>query len=107
MERHKQLGDHMNEIEEQSDGDNSSGPDIADLHEDAKDAHRSLGRSLKACQRCVRAAMKNTKPPAPSEEDEEDDTETSAGDGHEDDDDKRNADYRRRKAELKALSRKS
>ena len=109
MERHKALGDQMDNIREQrDDGDEGMRADLADLHEDASDTHRSLGRSLKACQRSLRAALKNPKPaadPAPSDDDDEEDTEASAGDGN--DDEERNADYRRRKAELKALARKT
>lgn len=105
MERHKALGDQMDNIQEQrDDGDESMRADLADMHEDASDTHRALGRSLKACQRCLRTALKNTKP-APTDDDEEDDTETSAGDGN--DNDQRSADLRRRKAELRALSQKS
>ncbi len=103
MERHKALGDQMDNIREMGEGDEDSRAELNDLHEDAADAHRALGRSLKACQRCVRAATKNTKPPA-NDDDEEEDTENSAGDGN--DDDERDADFRRRKADLKALSRK-
>lgn len=103
MERHKALGEQMDDIREQSEGDEDTRADLADMHEDANDAHRALGRSLQACQRCIRTAMKNTKPPA-SDEDEEEDTETSAGDGA--GDDQRNADFRRRSADLHALSQK-
>ncbi|MDE3017036.1 MAG: HK97 family phage prohead protease, partial [Pseudomonadota bacterium] len=104
MERHKELGDQMDNIREMSDGDQGHPADLADMHEDAADAHRALGRSLQACQRCMRAAMKNTKPPA-GDDDEEDDTETSAGDGG--NGDERSADLRRRKADLQALSQKN
>lgn len=104
MERHKALGDQMDNLREMSEGDDNTRADAADLHEDAADVHRALGRSLKACQRCMRAALKNTKPPA-GDDDEEDDTETSAGDGA--GDDQRSLDFRRRKADLKALSQTS
>lgn len=104
MERHKDLGDQMDNIREhRDDGDEDMRAEINDLHEDAQDAHRALGRSLKRCQRCIRAATKNTKPPA-EDDDEEEDTETSAGDGN--DDDQRSVDARRRRADLKALTRK-
>ncbi len=103
MERHKALGDQMDNIRDMGEGDEDSRADVADLHEDASDAHRALGRSLKAAQRCMRAALKNTKP-APSDDDEED-TEISAGDGQQDDE--RSADLLRRKAELRSLSSKS
>ena len=69
------------------------------------DAHRALGRSLKRCQRCIRAASKNTKPAAGDDDDEEEETENTAGDGN--DDDERSADLHRRKAELSALSQKT
>jgi HK97 family phage prohead protease len=104
MERHKALGDQMDNLREMSEGDDNTRADAADLHEDAADVHRALGRSLKACQRCMRAALKNTKSPA-GDDDEEDDTETSAGDGA--GDDQRSLDFRRRKADLKALSQTS
>jgi len=104
MERHKALGEQMDDIRDQSEGDDNTRADLADMHEDANDVHRALGRSLQACQRCIRAAMKNTKPPA-NDEDEEDDTDPSAGDG--DNDDQRSADFRRRSADLKALSRRT
>ncbi len=106
LERHKALGDQMDNVREMSEGDEDTRADLNDLHADASDAHRALGRSIKACQRCVRAAMKNTKPPAgdDDDEDEEEDTETSAGDGN---DDQRSADLRRRQAELSALSQKT
>lgn len=105
MERHKSLGDQMDNIRDMADGDESARADLSDLHEDAADVHRALGRSLKACQRCLRTALKgNPKPAVSDEEDEEDDTETSAGDGN--DDDQRNADLRRRQADLQALSQK-
>ncbi len=104
MERHKALGEQMDDIRDQSEGDDNTRADLADMHEDANDVHRALGRSLQACQRCIRTAMKNTKPPA-GDEDEEDDTDPSAGDG--DNDDQRNADFRRRSADLKALSRRT
>lgn len=103
MERHKALGDQMDNIRDMGEGEESVRADLADLHEDAADAHRALGRSLKACQRCVRAAMK-AKPPANDAEDEEEETEDSAGDGN--DDAERNADFRRRKADLTALTKK-
>lgn len=110
MERHKDLGDQMDNIREARDeGDADSRAEINDLHEDAQDAHRALGRSLKRCQRCLRAALKGKPKPADNNDDgddDEEDTENSAGDGHEDDDDQRNADYRRRKADLRALSQK-
>ena len=102
MERHKALGEHMDELRDMEGGEEDRA-DAADLHEDASDVHRALGRSLQACQRCMRAALKNTKPPA-GDDDEEDDTETSAGDGE--DGDQRSLDFRRRKADLKALSTK-
>ena len=102
MERHKALGEQMDNIQEQSDGDENSRADLADMHEDASDAHRALGRSLQASQRSLRAALKN-KPPAP--EDDEDETETSAGDGQQDD--QRSADQRRREADLQSLSQKN
>ena len=104
MERHKALGEQMDDIRDQSEGDDNTRADLADMHEDANDVHRALGRSLQACQRCIRTAMKNTKPPA-NDDDEEDDTETSAGDGGQDD--QRSADMRRRKADLQALSQKN
>lgn len=106
LERHKSLGDQMDNIRDMADGDESVRADLTDLHEDAADAHRALGRSLKACQRCIRTALKNPKATEPDNDDadEEDDTETSAGDGSQDDE--RNADYRRRKADLRALSQK-
>ena len=96
LERHKALGEQMDDIRDMGEGDGERSADLADLHEDAKDAHRALGRSLKACQRCVRAAAKPTKPPANSSDgddegdDDEEDTENSAGDGS--DDDQRSAD---------------
>jgi HK97 family phage prohead protease len=107
MERHKELGDQMDNIREaRDDGSEDMRAEIGDLHEDAADAHRALGRSLKRCQRCLRTAMKNPKAKEPDDDDdEEEDTENSAGDGN--DDDQRNADFRRRRAELKALSRKT
>jgi hypothetical protein len=52
----------------------------------------------------VRTALKNPKP-APSDDDDEEDTETSAGDGQQDDE--RNADFRRRNADLRSLSQRS
>jgi HK97 family phage prohead protease len=104
MERHKSLGDQMDNIREMGEGDENSRAELGDLHEDAADAHRALGRSIKACQRCIRAAMKNPKATEPDDEDEEEETEASASDGN---DDERNADFRRRKAELRNLSRKS
>ena len=104
MERHKALGEQMDDIRDRSEGDEDMRADLADMHEDANDAHRALGRSLQACQRCLRTAMKNTKPPA-NDDDEEDDTETSAGDGG--NDDQRSADMRRRRADLQALSQKN
>ena len=104
MERHKALGEQMDDIRDQSEGDEDTRADIADMHEDANDTHRALGRSLQACQRCIRMATKNAKPPA-NDEDEEDDTETSAGDGQQDD--QRSADHRRRTADLQTLSQKS
>lgn len=104
MERHKALGEQMDNIREMGEGDEDTRAELADMHEDVADAHRALGRSLKACQRCMRAAVKNTKPPA-NDDDEEDDTETSAGDGGQDD--QRSADMRRRKADLQALSQKN
>jgi HK97 family phage prohead protease len=106
MERHKALGDQMDNIRDMSEGDEDTRADLTDLHEDASDTHRALGRSLKACQRCVRTAMKNTKPPAnDDDEDEEEDTETSAGDGN--GNDQRNADIHRRKTDLAALAQKN
>lgn len=105
MERHKALGDQMDNIKEQGEGDEEKRADLADLHEDASDAHRALGRSLKACQRSLRSALKNPKSAPADDEDEEDETETSAGDGQ--DDDERSADLRRRENELKDLSRKN
>ena len=107
MERHKALGDQMDNIREQRDsGDEDMRVALNDLHEDAADAHRALGRSLKRCQRCIRAAMKNPKATEPDDDgDEEDDAENSVGDGN--DDDQRNADFSRRKADLQALSRKN
>ena len=106
MERHKALGDQMDNIKEQGggDGDKDTHADLADLHEDANDAHRALGRSLKACQRCLRSALKNKQPASDDDGDEEDDTETSAGDGQQDD--TRSADQRRRDADLQALAQK-
>jgi HK97 family phage prohead protease len=104
MERHKALGEQMDDIRDRSEGDEDMRADLADMHEDANDAHRALGRSLQACQRCLRTAMKNTKPPA-NDDDEEDDTDPSAGDGG--NDDQRNADFRRRSADLKVLSQKT
>ncbi len=110
LERHKALGDHMDNLREMSEGDESTRADLSDYHEDAADVHRALGRSLKACQRCMRAALKNTKPPVNDEEDEEDDTDPNAGDGNSsgdgNDDEVRSANFRRRKAELRALTRK-
>ena len=103
MERHKALGEQMDDIRDMGEGADDTRAELADMHEDVADAHRALGRSLKACQRCMRAALKNTKPPA-NDDDEEDDTETSAGDGN--GDDQRSLDFRRRKADLKALSQK-
>jgi HK97 family phage prohead protease len=104
MERHKALGDQMDDIRDQNDGDNGIRADLADLHEDASDTHRALGRSLRACQRCLRAATKNPKP-ASSDDDNEDEIETSSGDGQQDD--ARSADLRRRKADLQALSQRN
>ena len=104
MERHKALGEQIDEIRDHSEGDEDTRADLADMHEDASDVHRALGRSLQACQRCMRAALKNPKP-TPADDDEEDDTETSAGDGN--CDDERNADFRRRSAELQTLSQKT
>ena len=104
MERHKALGQQMDEIRDMADGDESVRADLADMHEDASDAHRALGRSLQACQRCVRTALKNPKP-SPSDDDDEEDTETSAGDGQQDDE--RNVDFRRRNADLRSLSQRS
>ena len=101
MERHKSLGDQMDNLREMNEGDEETRADATDLHEDAADVHRALGRSLKACQRCMRAALKNTKPPV-SDDDEEDDTDPDAGEGA--GDDQRSLDFRRRKADLKALS---
>ncbi len=110
MDRHKALGDQMDDIREaREDGDEDMRAEVSDLHEDAADTHRALGRSLKRCQRSIRAALKGNPKPAPNNDDgddEEEDTENSAGDGHEDDDDQRNADYRRRKADLRSLSPK-
>ena len=109
MERHKALRDQMDNIKEQSGGDEDKDThaDLADLHEDANDAHRALGRSLKACQRCLRSALKN-KPPASDDnsgdDGDEDEIETSAGDGQQDD--TRSADQRRRDADLQALAQK-
>ena len=109
LERHKALGDQMDNVREMSEGDEDTRADLNDLHADASDMHRALGRSIKACQRCVRAAMKNAKPAASADDDddadEEEDTETSAGDGN--GDDQRSADLRRRQAELTALSQKT
>ena len=106
MERHKELGDQMDNLREQRDGgDEDMRAELNDLHEDAQDAHRALGRSLKRCQRCIRAASKNTKPAAGDDDDEEEDAETSAGDGN--DDGERRADARRRKAELQALAQRT
>ena len=104
MERHKALGEQMDEIRDAGEGDDNTRADLADMHEDANDAHRALGRSLQACQRCLRTALKNTKPPA-NDDDEEDDTDPSAGDGGKDDE--RNADFKRRSADLKSLSQKA
>jgi HK97 family phage prohead protease len=102
IERHKALGDQMGEIRD-LDGDDGRNADLADIHEDANDTHRALGRSLKACQRCLRTALKN-KPPASDDEDE-DEIETSSGEGQQDD--TRSADQRRRDADLQALSPKN
>jgi len=102
MERHKALADQIDNIRD-LDGDDGRRADLADLHEDVNDTHRALGRSLKACQRCIRAITKNPKATEPKDYfDDEEDDEASAGDGS--DDDQRNADLRRRKAELQALS---
>jgi HK97 family phage prohead protease len=102
LERHKALGQQMDEIRDHTEGAEDTQADLTDMHEDASDAHRALGRSLQACQRCVRTALKN-KPPAP--DDDEDEVENSAGDGQQDDE--RNADFRRRNADLRSLSRKA
>jgi hypothetical protein len=107
MERHKDLGDQMDNIREaRDDGNEDMRAEISDLHEDAADTHRALGRSLKRCQRSLRTALKNPKATEPDDgDDEEEDTENSAGDGN--DDDQRDADFRRRKVELRNLSRKT
>ena len=106
MERHKALGDQMDNIKEQSDGggDKNTNADLADLHEDAGDAHRALGRSLKACQRCLRTALKNKQPTSDDDDgdSDEDEIETSAGQGQQEGD--RSADQRRRQIDLLALA---
>ncbi|MDE2030168.1 MAG: HK97 family phage prohead protease [Alphaproteobacteria bacterium] len=107
MERHKSLGDQMNNIEEQNDGNSNNSADLSDLHEDASDTHRALGRSLKAAQRCLRTALKNKQP---EDSDGEDNADAAGDDGDEEDaagqDDSRSADLRRRKADLQALTQK-
>ena len=106
MERHKALGDQMDNIKEQNDGggDKNTNADLADLHEDAGDAHRALGRSLKACQRCLRTALKNKQPASDDDDGDEaeDEIETSAGQGQLEGD--RSADQRRRQIDLLALA---
>ncbi len=105
LERHKALGQQMDEIRDEADASGEMRDDLADKHEDAGDAHRALGRSLRACQRCMRAAMKNPKATDPNDNDNEENTETSAGDGN--DDDARSADLRRREADVLALAQKN
>jgi HK97 family phage prohead protease len=102
LDRHQVLGEQMQDIRDAGDGINRA--DMSDLHEDANDQHAALGRSLQACQRCMRTAIKNAKPPV-DDDDEEDDTDPAGGDGE--GNDQRSLDLRRRKADLKALSRQS
>ena len=104
MERHKSLGDQMDNVREISGGDENTRADLADLHEDAADAHRALGRSLKACQRCLRSAMKNPKDASSENDGEGEETENPADD---EDDGERSADQRRRDADVLALAQKN
>lgn len=74
--------------------------DMADAHEDLGDAHRALGRSLKAAQRAVKSVVDGS---TPGEDSDSKEVQTSAG--TQDDEGARSLNFRRRQAELLALTR--
>jgi tetratricopeptide (TPR) repeat protein len=50
LKSHKAAGGHMEDMAAAHDN-------VSERHQDAGDAHQSLGRSVKACQRCMRAVV--------------------------------------------------
>lgn len=72
---------------------------MKDRHEDVGDSHRAMARSMKSCQRCMRAVMDGSTPGEGS-----DSTEIQKSGGTAEDEGSRGHDFRRRQADLLLLS---
>lgn len=72
---------------------------LTDRHEDGVDAHRALGRALKACNRCVRAVLDG----AAAEGDDGDPAKVQKSEGVVEEEGSRSLDWRQRQATLLQL----
>jgi HK97 family phage prohead protease len=83
--------------------------DMAEAHtnavdrcQDVGDAHNGIGRSVKSAQRCMRAVVDGSA--TGGEDSDSKDVQASGGDDDDDAGDRSKTDFRRRQAELRALS---